>query len=109
MPAEVKKIINKEIEKANIGETKNLEEQAIKMVGTTIYEKLIKGYTEKQWGRKCTELLLEIIKRLPLRFTYDNNYFNDKYQGIPEEGYTEMIKKMFAGADIMIETDFLKR
>lgn len=107
-PAEVKKIINKEIEKANIGETKNLEEQAIKMVGTTIYEKLIKGYTEKQWGRKCTELLHEIIKRLPLRFTYDNNYFNDKYQGISEEGYTEMIKKMFAGADIMIETDFLK-
>ena len=107
-PAEVKKIINKEIEKANIGEPKNLEEQAIKMVGTTIYEKLIKGYTEKQWGRKCTELPSEIIKRLPLRFTYDNNYFNDKYQGIPEEGYTEMIKKMFEGADIIVETDFLK-
>ena len=107
-PAEVKKIINKEIERANIKEPKNLEEQAIKMVGTTIYEKLIKGYTEKQWGRKCTELPPEIIKRLPLRFTYDNNYFNDKYQGIPEEGYTKMIEKMFEGADILLETDFLK-
>jgi UDP-galactopyranose mutase len=86
----------------------NLEEQAIAMVGRTIYEKLIKGYTQKQWGRKCTELPPEIIKRLPLRFTYDNNYFNDKYQGIPVEGYTKIIERMFEGADILLNTDFLK-
>jgi UDP-galactopyranose mutase len=86
----------------------NLEEQAIAMVGRTIYEKLIKGYTEKQWGRKCTELPPEIIKRLPLRFTYDNNYFNDKYQGIPIEGYTKIIERMYEGADILLNTDFLK-
>ena len=85
----------------------NLEEQAISMVGRTIYEKLIKGYTEKQWGRKCTELPPEIIKRIPLRFTYDNNYFNDKYQGIPIEGYTTVIARMFDGADILLNTDFL--
>ena len=107
-PAEVKKIINKEIEKANIKEPKNLEEQAIKMVGTTIYEKLIKGYTEKQWGKSCKELSPDIIKRLPLRFTYNNNYFNDKYQGIPDIGYTKMIEKMFEGADILLNADFMK-
>ena len=108
MPTEVKAIIKQEIEKANIDEPTNLEEQAIKMVGTTIYEKLIKGYTEKQWGKSCKELSPDIIKRLPLRFTYNNNYFNDRYQGIPEIGYTKMIKKMFEGADIVLETDFLK-
>lgn len=86
----------------------NLEEQAISMVGRTIYEKLIKHYTEKQWGRKCTELPPEIIKRLPLRFTYDNNYFNDKYQGIPVAGYTKLIENMFDGCDILVNTDFLK-
>ena len=107
-PAEAKKIIKREIEKANIGEPKNLEEQAIKMVGTTIYEKLINGYTEKQWGKSCRELSPDIIKRLPLRFTYNNNYFNDKYQGIPEEGYTKMIEKMFEGADILLNADFMK-
>ncbi len=107
-PYEVRKKINAEIEAANIGEPKNLEEQAIKMVGTTIYEKLIKGYTEKQWSRPCSELSPEIIKRLPLRFTYDNNYFNDRYQGIPEIGYTMMIEMMFDGADIVLDTDFLK-
>lgn len=107
-PAEVKKIIQKEIKKANIKTPTNLEEQAIKMVGTTIYEKLIKGYTEKQWGKSCKELSPDIIKRLPLRFTYNNNYFNDKYQGIPEIGYTKMIEKMFEGADIILEADFMK-
>jgi UDP-galactopyranose mutase len=106
-PIEIKQIIQKEIEKANIGEPKNLEEQAIKMVGTTIYEKLIKGYTEKQWSKSCKELSPDIIKRLPLRFTYNNNYFNDKYQGIPETGYTKMIEKMFEGADFLMETDFM--
>lgn len=107
-PNEAKKIINKEIEKAGIKEPRNLEEQAISMVGTTIYEKLIKGYTEKQWGKSCKELSPDIIKRLPLRFTYNNNYFNDKYQGIPEIGYTKMIEKMFEGADIILEADFMK-
>ena len=106
-PVEAKKIIQKEIEKAGIKEPKNLEEQAISMVGTTIYEKLIKGYTEKQWGRKCSELSLDIIKRLPLRFTYNNNYFNDKYQVIPDIGYTKMIEKMFEGADFLLNTNFL--
>lgn len=107
-PYEVKKKIQEEIKEANIGEPKNLEEQAIKLVGTTIYKKLIKEYTEKQWGRDCKELDPSIIKRLPLRFVYDNNYFNDKYQGIPEIGYTEMIKQMFDGCDILLETDYLK-
>lgn len=107
-PYEVKQIIKKEIEESGIDEPKNLEEQAIKLVGTTIYKKLIKEYTEKQWGRDCTELDPSIIKRLPLRFTFDNNYFNDKYQGIPEIGYTEMIKKMYDGCDILLETDYLK-
>lgn len=106
-PNEAKKIIQKEIEKAGIKEPRNLEEQAISMVGTTIYEKLIKGYTEKQWGRKCSELSPDIIKRLPLRFTYNNNYFNDKYQGIPDIGYTKMIEKMFEGADFLLNTNFL--
>lgn len=106
-PTEAKKIIQKEIEKAGIKEPKNLEEQAISMVGTTIYEKLIKGYTEKQWGRKCSELSPDIIKRLPLRFTYNNNYFNDKYQGIPDIGYTKMIEKMFEGVDFLLNTNFL--
>lgn len=106
-PTEVKKKIQQEINMANIGEPKNLEEQAIKMVGITIYNKLIRGYTEKQWGKSCKELSSDIIKRLPLRFTYNNNYFNDKYQGIPEEGYTKMIEKMYDGCDILLETDFL--
>ena len=98
-PAEAKKIINREIEKANITEPKNLEEQAIKMVGTTIYEKLIKGYTEKQWGRDCKDLPAFIIKRLPVRFTYDNNYFNALYQGIPIGGYTKLVEKILEGID----------
>jgi UDP-galactopyranose mutase len=85
----------------------NLEEQAISLVGTDIYRLLIREYTEKQWGRPCTELPPEIIKRLPVRFIYDNNYFNDKYQGIPIGGYTQIIEKMFAHADVQLTTDFL--
>jgi len=84
----------------------NLEEQAISLVGKDIYEILIKGYTEKQWGKKCTELPPSIIKRLPVRYTFDNNYFNDKYQGIPIGGYTKMIEKMIEGCDILLNTDF---
>lgn len=107
-PEQAKNIIIKETKDCYTDNPKNLEEQAINLVGRKMYEKLIKGYTEKQWGRKCTELPPEIIKRLPLRFTYDNNYFNDKYQGVPVEGYTKLIEKMFEGADILLETDFLK-
>lgn len=107
-PEEAKHKIQEEIKKENIAKPKNLEEQAISMVGRTIYEKLIKGYTEKQWGRKCIELSPEIIKRIPLRFTYDNNYFNDKHQGIPVDGYTKLIEKMYNGCDILLNTDFLK-
>lgn len=84
----------------------NLEEQAISLVGRDIYERLIKGYTEKQWGRKCTELPASIIKRLPVRLIFDNNYFNDAYQGIPIGGYTQIVEKMFSGADIELNTDF---
>lgn len=87
---------------------RNLEEQAISMVGETIYEKLIKGYTEKQWGKKCNELPVEIIKRLPLRFTYNNNYFNDVYQGIPIEGYNTLINKLLDGVDVILNCDFCK-
>lgn len=107
-PQQAEEVILKEKMKENMCVPSNLEEQAISMVGRTIYEKLIKHYTEKQWGRQCTELPPEIIKRLPLRFTYDNNYFNDKYQGIPVEGYTAMIEKMFEGCDILLDTDYLK-
>ena len=87
----------------------NLEEQAINLVGTTIYEKLIKGYTAKQWGRSCTELPSFIIKRIPIRFKFDNNYFDDKYQGIPIGGYTQIIEKMLSGVDILLNTDYLER
>ena len=106
-PHQAEEAILKEKMREKMCVPSNLEEQAISMVGRTIYEKLIKGYTEKQWGRKCTELPPEIIKRIPLRFTYDNNYFNDKYQGIPVEGYTALIARMFDGADILLNTDFL--
>lgn len=84
----------------------NLEEQAISLVGKDIYERLIKGYTEKQWGRKCTELPASIIKRLPVRLIFDNNYFNDKYQGIPIGGYTQIVEKMLEGCDVQLNTDF---
>lgn len=93
---------------AGVETPQNLEEQAISLVGTDIYEKLIRGYTEKQWGRPCSELPPEIIRRLPVRFTFDNNYFNDPYQGIPEGGYTAMIARMLKGADLRLSTDFLK-
>lgn len=87
---------------------KNLEEQAINLVGRTIYEKLVKGYTEKQWGRPCSELPAFIIKRLPVRFTFDNNYFSDRWQGIPRGGYTKMVEKMLAGVKVYTGCDFIK-
>ncbi len=90
------------------GEPSNLEEQAISLVGRDIYEKLVKGYTEKQWGRDCRELPAFIIKRLPVRYTYDNNYFNDRYQGIPIGGYNVIIDKLFAGCDAELGTDYLE-
>ena len=89
------------------GEPRNLEEQAISLVGRDIYEKLVKGYTEKQWGRSCTELPAFIIKRLPVRYTFDNNYFNDPYQGIPKEGYTALVERLLEGADLQLNTDYL--
>ena len=107
-PAEAKKKIQSQIPSLD-REPANLEEQALSMVGTDIYEKLIKRYTEKQWGRKCSELPASIIKRLPLRFTYDNNYFNDPHQGIPVGGYTSMIKKMLDGIDVELNCDFFEK
>ena len=97
-----------ERQRAELGgkQPENLEEQAISLVGRDVYETLVKGYTEKQWGRSCKDLPAFIIRRLPLRFTYDDNYFNDKYQGIPTEGYTKMAEKMFAGAKIVLNTDY---
>lgn len=107
-PQQARDVIKSQIASLNIKEPKNLEEQALSLVGTDVYEKLIKGYTEKQWGRDCKDLPAFIIKRLPLRFTYDNNYFNDRYQGIPEGGYTQMIEKMLEGCDIQLETDYFE-
>lgn len=98
--------IAEQIADLNIGEPKNLEEQALKMVGKDIYEKLVKGYTEKQWGRDCKDLPAFIIKRLPLRFTYDNNYFNAIYQGIPIDGYTAMVENMLKGIEVKLNTDY---
>ncbi len=105
-PEEAKKKIEEEKKALGITEPKNLEEQAISLVGKTIYEKLVKGYTEKQWGKEAKELPSFIIKRLPVRFTYDNNYFNDLYQGIPIGGYTKIIEKMLEGIDIKLNCDF---
>ncbi|MBB3110554.1 UDP-galactopyranose mutase [Paenibacillus phyllosphaerae] len=107
-PKEAMDKIDEQRTNAKIGRPSNLEEQAISLVGTDIYEKLIKGYTEKQWGRKATELPAFIIKRLPVRFNYDNNYFNDKYQGIPEGGYNKIIDKMLDGVDVKLNMDFFK-
>lgn len=107
-PQEVKDKIAAQIADLGITEPKNLEEQALSLVGTDVYEKLVKGYTEKQWGRDCKELPAFIIKRLPLRFTYDNNYFNDRYQGIPIGGYTKIIEKLLDNTDVMLETDFFE-
>ena len=103
---EAKQKIQEELQEVNIDEPKNLEQQAIKLVGKTIYEKLVKGYTEKQWGMRATELPSFIIKRLPVRFTYDNNYFNDKYQGIPEGGYTKIIEKMLDGIETKLNYNY---
>ncbi len=105
-PSEAKAKIEEEKKEAGITEPKNLEEQAISLVGKTIYEKLVKGYTEKQWGKRATELPSFIIKRLPVRFIYDNNYFNDKYQGIPIGGYTKIIEKMLDGIEVKLNYDF---
>ena len=107
-PQEAKEIIEKQRQEAGITEPKNLEEQALFLGGRDIYEKLIKGYTEKQWGRKCTELPTFIIKRLPFRFIYDNNYFNDRYQGIPIGGYTAIVEKMLKGTEVLTGTDFFE-
>ncbi|MCL2689618.1 MAG: UDP-galactopyranose mutase [Chitinispirillia bacterium] len=103
-PVEAKAKI--ESQRMRITEPQNLEEMALSLVGTDIYEKLIKGYTEKQWGRKCSELPAFIIKRLPLRFTYDNNYFNDRYQGIPIGGYTQLFEKLLDGVEVKLNTQY---
>ena len=106
-PAEAAARIEQQRRAAGITEPKNLEEQAISLVGTDIYEKLIKGYTQKQWGRPCTELPAFIIKRLPVRLTFDNNYFNALYQGIPVGGYTKLVENMLEGIEVRTCTDYL--
>ncbi len=107
-PKEAKEIIERQKKEAGITEPKNLEEQAISLVGKDIYEKLVKGYTEKQWGKRAAELPSFIIKRLPVRFTYDNNYFNDTYQGIPVGGYTKMAEKMLEGVEVRLSVDYFR-
>lgn len=107
-PREAEAKIREQREAAGITEPKNLEEQAISLVGTDIYERLIKGYTEKQWGRPCSELPSFIIKRLPVRFTFDNNYFNARYQGIPVGGYTGMVERMLDGVEVRLNVDYLQ-
>ena len=106
-PDEARSIIDDPIHRSGISNPKNLEEQAISLVGYDIYEQLIKGYTEKQWGKNCVDLPPDIIKRIPVRFVYDNNYFNALYQGIPIGGYTQMIENMLQGADIVLGVDYL--
>ena len=105
-PEEAKNRIKEQINGLSIGEPQNLEEQALSLAGRDVYERLIKGYTQKQWGRDCRELPRFIIKRVPLRFTYDNNYFTDPYQGIPVGGYTAIIEKMLEGTEVRLNTDF---
>ena len=105
-PEEAKAKIEEQKAESKIDNPQNLEEQAISLIGKDIYEKLVKGYTEKQWGRKCEELPAFIIKRLPVRFTFDNNYFNDLYQGIPIGGYTKIIEKMLEGIEVKLDTNF---
>lgn len=107
-PEEAKAKIEEQRSSCEITSPRNLEEQAISLVGKDIYEKLIKGYTEKQWGRSCRELPSFIIKRLPVRFTFDNNYFNALYQGIPVGGYTKMVERMLAGIEVRLGVDYLK-
>ena len=105
-PKEAQEKIEEQRREAGITEPKNLEEQALSLAGRDVYEKLIKGYTEKQWGRPCTELPAFIIKRLPFRFIYDNNYFNDRYQGIAMGGYTKIVEKMLEGTEVKLNTDY---
>ena len=105
-PKEAQERIQAQIAGLGITDPQNLEEQALSLVGVDVYEKLVKGYTEKQWGRDCKDLPSFIIKRLPLRFTYDNNYFNDRYQGIPIGGYTAIIEKLFEGTDVILNTEY---
>ena len=107
-PAEAMAKIEAQRKASGIQDPQNLEEQAISLVGEDIYRILIKGYTEKQWGRDCKDLPASIIRRLPVRLTFDNNYFNDRYQGIPEEGYTALVAKMLKGIEVRLNTDFLK-
>ena len=107
-PQEAKNMIARQVEEAGITEPKNLEEQCLSLVGRDVFEKLVKGYTEKQWGRDCKDLPSFIIRRLPVRFTYDNNYFNDRYQGIPIGGYTAVVERMLEGIEVRTNTDFFK-
>ena len=107
-PEEARNKIQSQIEALNIQEPANLEEQALSLIGPDIYEKLIKGYTEKQWGRPATELPAFIIKRLPVRFTYDNNYFNDKYQGIPIGGYNKLVEGLLKDIEVKLEVDYFE-
>ena len=107
-PEEARERIHAQIADLGIAEPKNLEEQALSLVGRDVYEKLVKGYTEKQWGRDCRELPSFIIRRLPLRFTYDNNYFNDRFQGIPMGGYTKIVEKLLEETEVRLNTDYLE-
>ena len=108
-PEDALRHINEEKEEMKGKEPTNLEEQAISLIGRTIYEKLVKGYTEKQWNRDCKDLPSFIIRRLPVRLTYDNNYFNDRYQGIPIGGYTKLVEKMLEGIDVKLNSNYLIR
>ncbi len=105
-PEEARRKVAEQVAAEQVGEPQNLEEQALKLVGRDVYAKLVKEYTEKQWGRDCRELPAFIIKRLPLRFVYDNNYFNDRYQGIPEAGYTALIEGLLQGCEVLTDTDY---
>ena len=107
-PEEAQQKIQEQIEELHITDPQNLEEQALSLVGKDVYEKLVKGYTEKQWGRDCKDLPAFIIKRLPTRFTYDNNYFNDRYQGIPIGGYTKIVEKLLEGIETLHNNDCKK-
>ena len=107
-PEEAQQKIQEQIEELHITDPQNLEEQALSLVGKDVYEKLVKGYTEKQWGRDCKDFPAFIIKRLPTRFTYDNNYFNDRYQGIPIGGYTKIVEKLLEGIETLHNTDCKK-
>lgn len=107
-PQEAKEKIAEQVAETGITEPKNLEEQGLSLVGKDVFEKLVKGYTEKQWGRDCKDLPAFIIKRLPVRFTYDNNYFNDRFQGIPMGGYTRIVEKMLDGAEVLTNTDYFE-